>query len=256
LDTHRTNINTALTNIANYQQAIAAAKLAVGSASGNLQVAEDNLAITSAPPRQEDVALYQAQVNQAKAQVNLYQTQISQMIIISPTDGQISEISKKAGELVQPGLQDIVMIVIPSDPYKIEVDVYEEDILEVNIDNPVDISLIALAEKTFKGRVVSINPAEKLVDGVVYYEVTINFDEMPETIKPGMTADVIIKTAERENVLTVEWDAVQTKDGKKIVEIFNDNNIKERQIETGLRGSDDMVEVIFGLEEGEKVILR
>jgi len=256
LDTHRTNINTAFTNIVNSQQAIAAAKLAVDSAAGQLQVAKDSLAITSASPRSEDISLYQAQVSQAEAQVNLYQNQISQARIVSPADGQISKINKKVGELVQPVLQDVVMTIVPAAPYKIEVDVYEEDIVEVNIDNPVEISLIAFPDKTFTGRVVSIDPAEKVVDGVVYYEVTINFDETPEGIKPGMTADVVIRTAEKENVLTVPKDAVQTKDGQKTVEVFKDNDIEERQVEIGLKGSNDMVEIVSGLQEGEKVILR
>ncbi|PJA82939.1 MAG: hypothetical protein CO146_02130, partial [Candidatus Nealsonbacteria bacterium CG_4_9_14_3_um_filter_37_29] len=138
----------------------------------------------------------------------------------------------------------------------IEADIYEEDIVKINIDNPVDISLVALPEKIFKGKVISIDPAQKLIEGVVYYETTINFDEIPDGIKPGMTADLVIKTASRENTLIIPEEAIQKKDDKTIVEVFKEGNIEDREIEVGLFGSNDMVQVLSGLEEGEKLILR
>jgi len=256
LDTHRTNINTALTNTVNSQQTISAAKLAVDSAQGELRVAKDNLALTIAAPRQEDIDLYQAQLGQAEAQVKLYETQIYQARIIAPVAGVVAEIKKKTGELVQPVLHDSIITLVPAAPYQIKVDVYEEDVVKVNIDNPVEISLIALPVKTFQGRVISINPAEKIIDGVVYYEIIISFDEAPENIKPGMTTDVIIKTATQENVLIISRDALQIKDNKTVVEVFKDNKIEEKEVVIGLEGSNDMVEVVSGLVEGEKIILR
>ncbi|NCO80436.1 efflux RND transporter periplasmic adaptor subunit, partial [bacterium] len=89
-----------------------------------------------------------------------------------------------------------------------------------------------------------------------YYETTINFDEIPDGIKPGMTADLVIKTASRENTLIIPEEAIQKKDDKTIVEVFKEGNIEDREIEVGLFGSNDMVQVLSGLEEGEKLILR
>jgi HlyD family secretion protein len=126
----------------------------------------------------------------------------------------------------------------------------------MEIGNEVEISLVPFPDEIFKGRVILIDPAEKLVEGVVYYEATVAFETIPEGIKSGMTADLEIKTASREDVLIIPEDAVQEKEGKTIVEVSREGNIEEREIETGLLGSDDMVEVVSGLEEGEKVILR
>jgi HlyD family secretion protein len=256
LDTHRGYINTALTSLANSQQSIISAKLAIESAEGVFQAAEDDLALTTAPARQEDIDLYQAQVNQAQSQVQLLENQIRDATLKSPTRGQITKINKKVGELAQPALQEAVITLLPAAPFEIEVDIYEEDVVKINIGNPVEISLVPFPDKIFKGKVISIDPAEKIVEGVVYYETSIDFEEMPDNLKSGMTADLVIQAAFKENVLVIPEDALHEKDDKKTVQVFQDGEVKDREIEIGLIGSDDLVEVISGLEEGEKVILE
>lgn len=253
LDTERTTINTALTNIINSQQTISMMKLSVETAEGALQRAEDSLALKKAGPRQEDINIYQASIDQAQAQVQLLENQIQDTLLKSPTNGQIVEINRKAGETAI--AQAVVVSLLPLSPFEIEVDIYEEDVVKINTGNPVDISLVAFPNRSFKGKVILINPIEKLIDGVVYYEVRIDFEEAPENIRPGMTADLIIHTLSKENVLVIPVDAVIEKDDKEIVEVFKDNSTEEREIITGLEGSDDMIEIISGLEEGENVIL-
>lgn len=256
LDTHRGYINTAITNLANSQQSIISAKFAIESAEGVLQAAEDDLALTTAPARQEDIDLYQAQVAQAQAQVQLLENQIEEAVLVSPTNGQITKIAKQVGENVQSMTGDVVITLLPDAPFQIKANIYEEDVIKMKIGNPADISFVAFPEKVFKGKIISIDPAEKLIEGVVYYEVTIALEEMPEGLKPGMTADLVIKTAQKENVLTVPQDAIQNKEGKTIVEVLKGEKFEEREIEIGLKGSNDIVEVISGLEEGEKVTIR
>jgi len=256
LDTHRGYINTAITNLTNSQQSIISAKFAIESAEGVLQAAEDDLALTTAPARQEDIDLYQAQVAQAQAQVQLLENQIEEAVLVSPTNGQITKIAKQVGENVQSMTGDVVITLLPDAPFQIKANIYEEDIIKMKIGNPADISFVAFPEKVFKGKIISIDPAEKLIEGVVYYEVTIALEEMPEGLKPGMTTDLVIKTAQKENVLTVPQDAIQNKEGKTIVEVLKGEKFEEREIEIGLKGSNDIVEVISGLEEGEKVTIR
>jgi len=256
LDTHRSNINTSVTDITNAQQVISLAKLAVETAKGNLQAAKDDLALLIAPPRQEDIILYQNKVNQAQAQVDLLNRKIADSYLKSPVKGKIIEIKKEPGELAQATGQDIVIVMLSDAPFEIKVDVYEEDITKVEQEDEVEIILVAFLDKVFSGKVILINPAEKVVDGVVYYEVVIAFEETPENLRPGMTADLVIKTDSRENVLIIPEEAIQKKEEKNIVQVFKDGQTEEREIQIGLVGSDDMVEVISGLEEGEQIIVE
>jgi len=266
LDTHRGYINTALTDVVDSQQTISSTKLdnnvdantysaKVDTARGSLKAAQDDLAQLTAPARTEDVNLYQAQVKQAQAQVWLLYSQITDTKLKSPIDGQIAKIEKRIGELVQSASQDGVITILPADPYKIEVDIYEEDVAKMAVNNPVEISLVAFSDEILTGKVFSIDPAEKMIDGVVYYEISISMDSTVEGIKPGMTADLIIRTDFKENVLTLNERAVKSRNGKNIVEILENKVVVEKEIEVGLEGTNNLVEVISGLEQGAQVIL-
>jgi len=256
LDTQRTNINTVLSNIISSQQAIISDKLSVNTAQGQLQSANDDLNLKKAGPRQEDINLYQAQVDQAKAQLNLIANQIADSTLKSPVAGVIKSINKKQGELVQSSADTIISI-LPDEPFQIEVNIYEEDVVKLQIGNSVEISLVAFPDQKFSGKVIEIDPAEKLINDVVYYRTKIAFDSAPFGLRPGMTADLVIKTDSRENVLYISKDAVIEKNGKKFVEVLDDKNQKqEREIKTGLEGSDGNVEIISGLQKGEKVIIE
>lgn len=256
LDTQRTNINTALTSVTDDHQAIASAKLSVESYEGKLQVAKDSLAVLTAAPRKEDVDLYQAQVKQAQAQVDLLTSQVADTQLRSPVDGQITKINKRLGETIQPALDTGAITLLPDVPFEIEVDIYEEDVVKMKVGNPVDISLVAFPDKIFKGKVRAIDPAQKIIGEVVYYEATVDFDQMPEGLRPGMSVDLVIKTASKENVLLVPTDAIQKKNGKTMVEVSKNGRTEEREIQIGLQGSQGTTEVISGLEESEKVVLK
>ncbi|MFH1462280.1 MAG: efflux RND transporter periplasmic adaptor subunit [bacterium] len=265
LDTDRKNINTVLTNITNSRQTISSTKLTntsninaadyeVSSDQGALRAANDDLALLKAPARQEDVNLNQAKVDQAKAKVQLLEAQISQSYLRSPFNGQVADVKKRDGEVIQS--IDAVIGFLPSAPFEIDADIYEEDVVKIKVGNIVDISLVAFPNRVFPGRVIAVDPAERLVEGVVYYKVIVAFEEFPEEIKPGMTADIIIKTVVREDVLMVPEEAVRQKDNRTIVEVFKNEKVEEREIETGLLGGGDIFEVVSGLQEGEKVIIN
>ena len=266
LNTQKSNINTAITNLTNSEQTISltkinneksinTAKSQVLLAKGDLKKAQDELSRLLAPPRKEDVDLYQAKVKQAQAKTELLEEEIREATLISPVDGQVADIYKKKGELVQ--LTTSVISLIPENPFQIEVNIYEEDIVKVKIGNLVDINLTAFPNKTLAGEVVSIDPAEKLIEGVVYYKVTVAFKNASfEKIKPGMTADITIETNSKKNVLIIPLSAVKKKNGETFVEVLKNKKIQERKIETGLEGNDDMVEVLSGLSEGETIIVK
>jgi len=244
-----TNINTALTSILSQKKAIEAQKLFV-------QNYQEQLNLKLAGPTQEQITYQEALVKQADAEVSLLENQIEESILKSPVEGKITKINKRIGEIVQPALAESIISLLPNNPFQIKVDIYEEDVVKMDIGNSVDISFTAFPDEVFKGKVVSINPAETIIEGVVYYEVKINLENIPGKIKPGMTADVSIKTASRENVLVITKNALEKKDSKIFVQVLKGKNLEEKEIEVGLEGSNDMVEVLSGLTEGETVVIK
>ena len=131
----------------------------------------------------------------------------------------------------------------------------EADIAKVSVGNTSIVTLDAYGrDVVFEAKVVAIDPAETIVDGVATYKVTFQFIEDDERIKSGMTANIDITSDNRENVIAVPQRSIIRKNGDKFVRILDGNNVKEIKVETGLYGSDGNIEIIRGINEGDKVI--
>jgi RND family efflux transporter MFP subunit len=201
-----------------------------------------------------DIKTQELLIKQRENELADAKNNLAKYFLYSPIDGVISKKDLKVGEVVTAYLP--VIEVISDSEFEIVADIYEEDIVKIEIGSIAEISLPAFPQKVFKGKINFIEPAEKIVEGVVYYEIKIAFDEdLPKGIKPTMTADVVIQTDKRENVLAVPREAIKKVKEKNLVEVLVDDLIQEREVEIGLRG-DTLVEIVSGLEEGEKVIIR
>ena len=256
INNQRTYVNTAHEDIVGTIQNISSTKITnstnVNTAEATLASAENTLALKQAGPTQEAINVYLAKIDQAKARVSLLNNKIGEATLRSPADGQVIEVNKRRGETAQ--VTDAVIGFLSAGPFQVEVDIYEEDVVGIQVDNTVRIELPAFPDEEFSGKVISVDPAEKLIDGIVYYEVNISFEISGQNIKPGMTADVIIETAKKDNVLSVPASAVEKDGRKRTVKIYQDKNAVVKEIEIGLEG-EDYTEVISGVIQGDQVII-
>jgi multidrug efflux pump subunit AcrA (membrane-fusion protein) len=173
----------------------------------------------------------------------------------------------KVGEVVFPSSpysdSRVTFVSIISDKnYEIEVNVSEVDIAKIKSGDTAIITLDAYGDETeFYATVTSIEPAETIIEGISTYKVKLQFNEQDEQIKSGMTANIDILTAKKENVITIPQRAIITKAGQKIVRVIEDVpeknliNINEVIVKTGLRGSDGRIEILEGINEGDEVVI-
>ena len=214
-----------------------------------------------AAPRQVDIASLQAEVARQQAGVQAAQDDLEKTILRARADGVISKIDVAVGENVTMNTPAVALI---SADQKIEVDISESDVAKIVVENPVHITFDAFGEqRVFSGTVVSVDPAQTLISGVVYYKTTIALNapdaQSGETleIKPGMTANTVIETARRENILKIPSRAVLTEGGASYVRVLTNAKtaaFEKRPVQTGLRNSEGEIEVVSGLKEGETVI--
>jgi multidrug efflux pump subunit AcrA (membrane-fusion protein) len=141
------------------------------------------------------------------------------------------------------------------------VDVPETDVVKVKVNDEAEITLDALGpDVKFKGKVLTVDPASTEIQDVVYYAVKVAIEDSGnETIKPGMTADVLVSTDSRSNVLFIPSRAVLTRtetDEKYVRVLLKDGKVEERTVKLGLKADDGKVEVLSGLNEGEEIVLR
>jgi len=257
-DNAQLNYDTALNNkdlnIANSQSSLDAAL-------GSLNLAQAQLDLKKAAPRGVDIAWYQAQVDQAKAALDLALINLQDYVITAPTDGTIIFVNYEVGEQIGFGITDIteaakaVITILGKGEFEIDVDVPESDIIKVAEGDPVDITLDAYGDRVkFTGTVSFIDLAETNIQDVVFYKVKVTLGKTEEVIKPGMTANVDILTDQRKDVLIIPIRALkEDTDGQYYVEVLEGGKPVNKNVEIGLRG-DDGIEILSGLKEGEDVI--
>jgi len=251
------NIQTAKSNwtngIASYADNVVSAQDAVDSARAALSVAESQLALKKAPPRTFDISAQEASVSQADAALALAHAKLEEATIRAPISGTITKRFVELGE--QTSFSQNIFEMIGDAMLEIEVDIPESDISKVILGQEAGITLDAFGDdEKFTGTVTFVDPAETLIQDVVYYRVKVSLEDEFERARPGMTANVTIVTATKGSALWVPFRSVKSHNGTRYVEIVDAQGlVEERDVTLGVRG-DEGIEITDGLSEGEQVI--
>lgn len=168
------------------------------------------------------------------------------MTLIAPADGQILQRDGEVGQLI-PANQPIFYFSCCA-PLRIEAEVDEEDILLVQTGQRVLIRAPALPDRLLEGRVTEITPKGNPVTRG--YRVWIGFVEEPP-LRIGMTAEVNIIVAERQNALLAPTTAVNN--GQ--VWIVSEGHLQRQPVQTGIVG-ESRIEIVAGLDPAATVVAR
>jgi len=262
--TARTNINSSLSDLRDQIQDIASQKITnqqnistktatLNAAQNALKLAEDELALKKAGYTKEQIQTQEAKVKLAQASLENIRALLKKAALSSPISGLVVKIESKQGEFVSAG--ETVLSVISEADFEIECFIPEIDIGKVKLSDSAEVVLDAYEGVEFTAFVSSINLAETLIEGVSTYKTILQFKEGDERIKPGMTANVDILTAKKENVFLVPQRAVVSKNGSSFLKkVMPDNSFVEVEVEIGLKGSDGNIEIVSGISQGDKII--
>lgn len=244
-----------VTNYNAYQTALQTQATSIDTAESAVATAQANLDLQMAQARPADLSAAEAQVLSAKGQVEAAYAALENTIIRAPADGTITKVDAKVGQQANASQSLIILQDVTS--LHIESNVSEANIVSIKPEQSVEITFDALGpDRKFTGKVSQIDPASTVVSGVINYKITVNI-EQSEEIKPGMTANIIVLTDQRTNVISVPSRAVVSVDGKKVVRVVEDTKnktYKEVNVTTGLEADGGMVEVLSGLNEGQEIV--
>lgn len=259
-----TTVQSILTSVVNTQNAIAnvrtaniaalaSAEASRNAATGKAKDARNALAALEAGSRPADVKEAEAALSEAHATVRARQLDLGKATLAAPIEGIITEVPIEIGEVARPGIKALTLV--SQSRYQIDVNVPEVDIPKVTIGNASDITLDAFgSEARIKGTVASVDPAQRMVEGVVYYKATILLNEHRNAILPGMTANVTIIGRAEKNALVVPQRVLQERNGRKTARLLRDGKPQEREVQTGLRGAGGEMQILTGLQEGDEII--
>lgn len=197
-----------------------------------------------------------ASVASARAVFDLANLNLAKAALISPVNGIITEINNKPGEVLGTGVIKESFSRVMSLDMVIQSKVPESDIVKVKIGQHAKVTFDALSEEdVFDSEIIEIDPASTTIQDVVYYNIKLKLNNSDIRIKPGMSANIDIATAQKDNVVIVPVRAIKTEDSKKYVDVLEaDSTTRKVYVETGLQGNEGMVEIKSGLNGGEKVV--
>lgn len=264
------------------------------SAEADVNAAKDNVSGA-------EFAIKSAEASLKEAKDNLGRT-----TIYAPVDGTISKLNNKRGERVVGTAQMAgteIMRIADLTEMEVQVDVNENDIVRVHVGDTADIEVDAYGDRKFKGVVTEIansanNSATLTADQVTNFPVKVrilrsSYEDLLKNLKsnespfrPGMTANVDVKTKTVVNAVTVPIQAVTTSSGlneapkgegpegedggsaanqdkkdaaakdqkpEEVVYLFDNGKAKKVVVKTGAQDN-NYIEILSGLKDGQEVI--
>ncbi len=203
-----------------------------------------------------EIALAQARARLEKARRDaaVVETELVYAVIRSPITGTVASVSTQEGETVAASFTTPTFATVIEDgALELVAMVDETDIGNVAIGNPVTFTVEAYPAEEFAGQVVRIAPKGTIISGVVNFEVMISITSPVTLLRPDMTANVSVRTAERE-ALVVPNAAVQREGGERYVWIQQGDALARRVVEVGTRDT-SFTEIRQGLGPTERVLV-
>ena len=136
--------------------------------------------------------------------------------------------------------------------------IHESIIDQITPEMRAQVQVEGIGDRTIEGHVTSVSPmtAPNFRTDVRYFEGIVKLENVPEGLKPGMSAEVAISMPRRENVLAIPSEAIMIDHGYDICFVVHDDeSVERRQVKLG-KTTRELVEVTQGLEVGEQVVLN
>jgi HlyD family secretion protein len=204
-----------------------------------------------------------AEAKAEEARVNLAYTEIR-----SPVDGVVVSRNVSPGQTVAASFQTPTLFTVAADLTRMEVsaNVSESDIGGVAVGQDVTFTVDAWPNDVFHGTVAQVRNAPITVQNVVTYDVLVRVDNHELKLKPGMTANVTIVTAKRDDVLRVPTAALrfrppsdatteEPRPGTRVVWQPDDDG-RATAVPVAIGVNDDRwTELVRGLDAGAPVVV-
>lgn len=174
--------------------------------------------------------------------------------IRAPIGGAIASISTQKGETVAAAFAAPTFVTIIADhSLQLVAMVDENDIASVQKGNSVTFTVDAFPARDFEGFVESIAPKATIISGVVNYEVTISIREDADALKPDMTANVSVQTAQHQALL-LPAAAVRHEGDDTVVYLSGKSGRERRMVALGAK-EQGQIEIRKGLGVNDPVLM-
>ncbi len=183
---------------------------------------EESARVDEVKVKQAVIAGIRADVQQAEAELEMARVRLNRSVIRAPISGVVIRKTVEAGQTVAASLSSPPLVKIAElEEMKVSAFVDEADIGKVKVDQQVEFQVDSYPGRTFRGKVVRIFPSPLIKDNVVTYDTEIRVPNHDLALKPGMTANVTIILARRQDVLVAPGSALRVS-GRDIRQLYPD----------------------------------
>lgn len=250
--------------LADYNDAVAGPTEAeLAEARATLAANRSSLAELLQEPSAAEISAKQAQVDKARLDLAEKERNLDKAVLVAPINGLITEINIESGERALNEEANAALVLADASAYLLKVEVDEMDIGRVKRGQPVQVSLDAMPDETFNGRVADIAPRPvKSSDstGIVAYEVIISLLEEDPRLLTGLTALATIEVERLEQIVVVPNQAIQMEqNGDRPVvyveKLDDQDNLMRVEVELGMRNG-TVTQILAGVDEGDRILIR
>lgn len=215
-------------------------------------IAEKDWLAAEAKYKNQTTVVNQAQASLENAWINY---QLSSPTITAPSAGIIKNITIAPGLIITSQTSPYRVAVIQKEAKPlISVNLTEIDVTKVKIGQKATITIDSLPDKTFTGKVVTVDHIGTTSNNVVSYPALIQLDTESSEIIPNMAANASIIIETKNNVLLIPSTAIQTQGGQPFVKVLKNGKEQQIPVEVGIQ-NETQTEIVSGLSEGDEVII-
>ena len=214
---------------------------ALKQAQASLEIAESELALKKAKPREIELSLYQAQIKESMSRIDFLKKQIQGSSLISPLDGVVSEIYARKGEIIKNNRQ--ILSIFPLSNAQVEVDLSQSASEKIKVGDQAEVLFSGGNQTSVKGKVTN-------KDG---NKARIALDSDIDIAQFGGEAKAVIAAIAQKGALVIPRQYVFENNGVEQVYVVDGGKRKSVVVLIGERNN-DLVEIKEGLSEGDLVV--
>jgi RND family efflux transporter MFP subunit len=209
------------------------------------------------------IANARATIAAAEASARNARVAVDYTLIRAPFDGVILSKSANVGDMVTPfssaaDSKGAVVTMADMSTLEVEADVSESSLSKIRVGQPCEITLDALPDARFRGRVSRIVPTVDRAKATVMTKV--QFEAIDPRILPEMSAKVAflsqeVTPAQQTPLTAVRADALRRRDGGTAVLVVRDDVVQEVAVQTGERIG-DLVAIAGAVRPGDRVVVQ
>jgi HlyD family secretion protein len=158
-----------------------------------------------------DEASAKAMVAQAQAALNVYRTDLSKAVVVSPINGVVLKRAVEPGQTVAASFNTPTLFTLAEDltQMELQVDVDEADVGQVREGQEATFTVDAYPDRAFPAKITQVRYGSETTDGVVTYKTVLKVDNSSMVLRPGMTATAVITVEKREGALLIPNSALR-----------------------------------------------